>query len=460
MKHNFILPEKSSQLTWQIIRLALPLIGVLFVTVSCAFFSTELVSLLGIEVLAASAIILILQSFLLNIGRSMLKSMSILINRSLGAKDYLAIGGYLQQGWLLSLLMAVPIMLIYWQVASILKFLGQPLIVIPIIESYFHIAIFSVIPYLLVACNQQFANSLRCNSFVLFFSIVSAGVLIFSAYLMVLGKWGAPILGLAGLAYAVILQNMCALLLTGGYFYCHKKFKEFSLFTPKQLFQGAKLKRILTLGWPISLQIAIESLSLLSMAIFAGWLSVSSLAAYQVIDQYAYLLLMPIWGLTQAAGLLVGQAYGQQKFRLIKKIAKLTSVIGVSFSVMVGVLLWCEPHYLASFFIDLTDPSEAVALAMVLKLFCLLIFTILISGLNNIFMCLLRALFDTRYPLMLSMVSALGVGLPLGYVLAFSFEMGLFGLYLGYVIGLSLSSILMMFRWNYKVRHLSRVNPI
>ena len=456
MKNNFILPEKSSQLTWQIIRLALPLIGVLFVAVSCSFFSAELVSLLGIEVLAASAIIWILQSFLLNSGRSILKSMSVLINRSLGAKDHLAVGVYLQQGWLLSLFIALPIMLIYWQIGSILKFFGQPAIVIPIVESYLHISIFSVIPYMFVACNQQVANSLRCNSFVLFSSIVSAGVLIFSAYLLVLGKWGAPVLGLPGLAYAAILQNGCALLLTSGYFYFHGKFKEFALFRLRQSRNLSKLKQILSLGWPISLQMAIEMLALLSMVVFAGWMNISSLAAFQVMDQYTFLLLMPIWGLTQAASLLTGQAYGQQKFRLIKKIAKLTTAISLSFSVMVGILLWSKPQYLAGFFIDLADPSEAEVLAIVLKLFFLLIFLILIRALNNTLIGLLRALFDTQYPLVIGVLSTLGIGLPFGYLLAFRFNMGLFGLYVGYAVGVGLNSALMMLRWNYRVRHLSQ----
>ena len=454
MKNNFIIPEKSSQLTWEIIRLALPLIGVLLITVLCTFFNTELISMLGLEVLAASAITWILQSFLLNTGRSVLKSMSILINRSLGASDHLTVGVYFQQGWLLSLFIALPIMLIYWQIGLILKILGQPPVVIPIVQSYFHVAIFSIIPYLLVACNQQVANSLRCNSSVLVSSMISAGVLIISAYILVLGKWGTPAMGLAGLAYAVILQNMCALLLTSGYFFFHKRFKKFALFTPRQSRNGEKFKHLFLLGWPISLQMAIDILALLSMAIFAGWISISSLAAYQIVDQYTYLLLMPIWGLTQAAGLLAGQAYGQQKFLIVKKIAKLTTVIFLSFSVMVGLVLWREPQYLAGFFIDLTDPSEAVVLAIVLKLFCLLIVLILISGLNNILMSLLRALFDTQYPLLISTLSVLGVGLPLGYLLAFTFKMGLFGLYIGYVIGVGLSSTLMLLRWSFKVRHL------
>ena len=458
MKNNFIIPEKPSQLTWEIIRLALPLIGVLLVSVLCAFFSAEQLSMLGLELLAASAIVLTLQNFLLNTGRSVLKSMSILINCSLGAKDYLTVGVYFQQGWLLSLFIALPIMLIYWQIGSILRFFGQPAVVIPIVQSYFHVAIFSIIPYLLVACNQQVANSLRCNSFVLVSSVISAGVLIISAYLLVLGKWGAPVMGVTGLAYAVILQNVCALLLTTGYFYFHEKFKEFALFTPRQSRNESKLKSLLSLGWPISLQMAIEKLALLSMAFFAGWISISSLAAYQVVDQYAFLLLMPIWGLIQAAALLAGQAYGQQQFHLIKKIAKLTVLISITFSVMVGILLWCEPQYLAGFFIDLTDPSEAVALAIVLKLFFLLMVLILISGLNHVLVGLLRALCDTQYPLLIGTLSVLGIGLPLGYLLAFNFKLGLFGLYIGYVSGVGLSSALLLLRWSFKVRHLPIVD--
>ena len=442
MRKQSVLPKQSLHLAWQVIHLGLPIAGVLLVAALCLFFNAEMAALLGLEVLAASAITFIIQTAFKKFGRSILRSMSAFINQALGAKDDEAVGAYFQQAELLSVFIALPIMFIYWQIGPILHFMGQPPIIIPMVESYFHVAFFSVIPYLWLVCNQYVGQSLGCHKFILCSTLLSAVVLLLSAYVFVFGKWGVSAQGFAGLAYAMIIQDTFEWLLTCGYFYFNGQLKRFALFDFQRKQDWSKLKGLICVGWPIGLQVTIEKIALIGLVTFAGWISLSSLAACQVIDQYYALFLVPIWGLSQAAGLLVGQNYGQLRFEVVKKIGKVAVFIALSVLIMLGVLLLSAPNYLASIFLDLKDPSEAITLAIVLKLFVLLILLLLIGGLGNIFMNLLRALFDTRYSLWVNMLSVLGIGLPLGYVLAFPFHLDLMGLYVGYTVGICLNSIL------------------
>ena len=67
-------------------------------------------------------------------------------------------------------------------------------------------------------------------------------------------------------------------------------------------------------------------------------------------------------------------------------------------------------------------------------------------------MNLLRALFDTRYPLLVSMCCLLGIGLPLSYYLDFDMHMDLLGIYLGYLSGILVSALLMLKRWQIVIR--------
>lgn len=459
MNKYYALPEKLSSLSWEIIHLALPMIAVLLVGVSCTFSNIDTLSDLGIEMLAASAIVFVIQGFLIGIGRALLRSLSILLNLAIGVNDEMAIGGYLQQAWLLSVLMSVPIIVIYWQIVPILLFFDQPPLVGPIAASYFHIAAFAIIPNFFLVCYQQLGNSLRCNKFVLLSSLVSAALFLAASYALILGKWGLPELGFAGLAYAVILQNVIGLALLMGYFYFNKDFHELQLWSYRGFCDGRKLKQLFTLGWPISLQASIEVFVLMAIALFAGWISITSLAAYQVVDQYLYILLVPTLGLAQASALLIGQAYGQQCIGSIKKIALVTLAIALVFSGIMSAVLWSEPRFLVSAFIDINDPAETGVLLTVLKLFGLLAFLIVLSSINNILMNLLRALFDTHYPLLISLLCLLVIGLPLSYYLAFDRHMDLLGIYSGYFIGILLSSLLLFKRWHMKINALDFPSP-
>jgi MATE family multidrug resistance protein len=53
----------------------------------------------------------------------------------------------------------------------------------------------------------------------------------------------------------------------------------------------------------------------------------------------------------------------------------------------------------------------------------------------------LRGYNDIRIPTILATVAYLGVAIPVGYVAAFQFSMGATGVWLGYLVGLSVASV-------------------
>jgi MATE family multidrug resistance protein len=62
----------------------------------------------------------------------------------------------------------------------------------------------------------------------------------------------------------------------------------------------------------------------------------------------------------------------------------------------------------------------------------------------------LRGIEDVRVPTLIAVTAYWIVGLPIGYLLAFSLGMGATGVWYGLLIGLSLASILLYYRFRYK----------
>ena len=65
----------------------------------------------------------------------------------------------------------------------------------------------------------------------------------------------------------------------------------------------------------------------------------------------------------------------------------------------------------------------------------------------------LRALKDTNFTLLISIISFWCIALPVGYLLATYFELGSTGLWWGMVMGASVSVILLYWRFKSKMRH-------
>jgi len=150
-----------SEYTKRVIQLSLPMALTQLITMGSGFLCMTMLAKLGHDVLAASALIFSISMAVLIIAVSLLFSLSILIGHSFGERNYSNIGSLLQQGWLVSLIISVPTLLIYWYIYPILLFFGQDQIIAKIVEEFFHANIWRVIPFFFF-CLQS-AVMLRCT---------------------------------------------------------------------------------------------------------------------------------------------------------------------------------------------------------------------------------------------------------------------------------------------------------
>ena len=120
---------------------------------------------------------------------------------------------------------------------------------------------------------------------------------------------------------------------------------------------------------------------------------------------------------------------------------------GVGSMVASGILFLCIPSALARVFTD--DASVIEQASVLLRIAgCFAVF----DGIQCIAAGVLRGIADTRWPMVLALVGYWGLGLPVGWWLAFGRGMGPSGLWWGLTVGLGAAAVLLTLRLRRRFR--------
>ncbi|MEJ7911574.1 MAG: MATE family efflux transporter, partial [Chitinophagaceae bacterium] len=208
----------------------------------------------------------------------------------------------------------------------------------------------------------------------------------------------------------------------------------------------ATWRRLLAIGIPSSLQIGMEAGAFALSGIIIGTISVVAQAAHQIALSCASFTFMVSLGLAQACSIRTSNALGNADWPRIKKIGSSTLLVALIYGVLCAVGFALLKNWLPLFF---TSNAEVLRLAGVLLLFAA-IFQISDST-QAIGAGLLRGIKDVNLPTILIAIAYWVVGLPVGYFFATRYNLGAPGLWLGLILGLTLSSVFLVIRFRGRV---------
>jgi len=214
----------------RVIQLALPMAITQLIAMGSGFLCMTMLATLGHTVLAASALIFSINMVILIGCASILFSLSVLIGHAVGGKHFLQAGELLQQGWMLAVILTLPVLLLFWYIYPILIHLGQDKTISFVVKDFFHANMLRVLPFFISVCNQQICYATQKQKIDMIGNILGVVVLLASAYVLILGHYGFPHLGVAGFAYALTIQGWFYAIFTTLCLYFIPDFKKFELF--------------------------------------------------------------------------------------------------------------------------------------------------------------------------------------------------------------------------------------
>jgi multidrug resistance protein, MATE family len=391
--------------------------------------------------LAAAGLATVAFNVLLLFGIGVSYAMTTLIAEASGEKNDLRISLTLRHGLVINYINGIFLFFVVFGGQNVLYHIGQDEEVVARAIPYLNIVMFSLIPALIFQSFKQFAEGLG-NTRVALAVVMAANVLnIGLNYVLIFGHLGFPAYGLEGAGWATFSSRMFMAIALGFYIYHHPSFRKYRDGFRIGNYQRITFRRLLNLGIPSGVQFIFEVAAFDFSLVMMGWLGTSTQAAHQIVINMASLSYMVTAGLAAAATVRVGYFYGSNEPKNVTGAAWSLLGMGLALMAVFALIFIFARTILPQFYVN--DPevvSIASSLLIIAGLFQLS------DGAQVICNGALRGLQDVQIPSIFIFLSYWVIGLPLGYWLAFVLGHGANGIWIGLLVGLTLTALAMVWR--------------
>lgn len=423
--------------------LGLPLSGGHLARIAIGIAETVMIGWYGVEPLAALVLATSLFFLVMISGSGYGIAVAGILAPALAQGDETQFRRATRMALWLSALHAALFMPVFWWSEPIFLLLGQSPVVAAHGQEFLRIAGFSVFPALWGVVLASYLAALGRPNVAALAALAGLPITIFLNWVLIFGNLGAPAMGVKGAAISMLVANC---LMTGtavAYAVWLPQARRFALLRNFWRPDWPDFRAVLRLGLPVGLVLVAEVAMFAGMGVMMGWIGTVELAAHGIALQLTSIPFMIQIGLANAATLRIGRARGHgdvQGMRDASYTVLVLSVVMVAISISIFVLM---PRQLLSLYLDPADPLAPSILSVgVVLMFWAALFQ-LFDGLQAIMQGFLRGVQDTRVPLLIGLFSYWGVGLPMGYLLAFVVGFGAQGLWMGLMSGLVVAAVLL-----------------
>jgi multidrug resistance protein, MATE family len=301
---------------------------------------------------------------------------------------------------------------------------------------------------------KQFADGLEFTRTAMVLSLLALPVNIFLNWLLIFGNWGFPRLELVGAGWSTFITRSLIFFVLLVVVLRHRTFRPYIPQWKKMNRPGdhiepvqwrlrkKTLRELMAIGIPSALQVGMEAGAFAVTGIIIGTISAVAQAAHQIALSCASFTFMVSMGLAQAGSIRVSNAFGQGNWQRIARIGKSTLITACFYGLLCGLLFAIFRKDLPNLF---NKNAEVLSMAATLLIFAS-IFQISDST-QAIGAGLLRGIKDVRTPTILIGIAYWVIGLPVGLLLAFPFNLGASGMWTGLILGLSFASVFLAGRF-------------
>ena len=425
--------------------LGLPLVGSHLAQYAIQVTDVVMVGRYDVTALAALTVAGSVYFVIFIVGSGFAWAVMPMVAAAAGTEDDAQVRRVTRMGLWLSALFGLVVMVPMIRSERLFLALGQEPEVARLAAAYLALVAWGIVPNLLIMVLKSYLAALEHTRVVLFVTATTAALNVALNYALIFGNWGAPELGIRGAAIASVTLQVLGVVALG--LYAAVRTPEYSLFRNLARPDWEAFGRVFRLGWPIGLTNLAEVGLFSASSIMMGWVGTLELAAHGIALQIASGTFMVHIGLSQAATVRAGRAFGRGDragLRLGAGVALALSM-GVVAATVAAFLLAPEP--LIGLFLAEDEPARLQILAIGTALLALAALFQAVDAAQVMALGMLRGVQDTRVPMVIAALSYWAVGIPASWLLAFPLGLGAVGIWLGLVIGLALAGAFLSHRF-------------
>ena len=435
----------------KLLKLGLPLVGANVAGFSISMTDTIMLGWYSVTSLAAATVAVGLWFISFIVGAGFGRAVTPMVAEAIEQGDDTRARRVTRMALWLSAIYAALLVVPFMYGETLLLMMGQETVVAAEGALYLRIAVLGMFPAMAVQVMRSYLGALELTAVQLWVTLAALVANAIVNYALIFGNLGAPELGIEGAAIAsVIVQlvQMIALMI-----YVQKKKPEVQLFRRIWKSDNEAMSQVFRLGLPIGLTSFAEGGLFVGSSVMMGWIGEIELAAHGIALQLTALMFMFHVGMSEAATIRASRHFGARNEGELRRGAIVGFGVALSFGVIVILTFLLVPTLLVSLFIDPTDPARDAVLALGVVLVMLSALFQFVDAAQIVALAVLRGVQDTRAPMWLACVSYWAIGIPSGYVMAFVFDWGGVGIWLGLSVGLGVAAVLLGRRfWRHSVR--------
>lgn len=436
----------------EILRIGLPIMLGQACVIILAFADNIMIGWHSVDELAASSFVNNVMNLFILTELGFAAGMTPMIGADNGTGNIKGIGITVKNGLMTNGIIGGISIILLTIIYFCLDHFGQAPELMPYIKPYFAIIGISTLFALGFNVLKQFTDGI-CRPMISMTLLMIGNLLnIFGNWVLIYGKLGFPEMGLTGAGISTLVSRALILLVFVVFIFKSKKMNEYARAIKEALLSRGEMKTVFKMGYPVGIQMALESSTFTFAAVMAGWLGVIQLAAHQVVITISQLFFLMMQGLSFAVSILVSNAFGRKDLGSVREYARKGYFMTLGISATLSALLYCFRYQAAGIFTDSPEVS-----AMAVSLFFLLFAYQFGDGLQLCFANVLRGIQDVRPIMYAAFVSYYLIAIPSAYVLGFKTSLGIHGIWLGFPIGLTLAGIFFYARYRSDLRRFDRM---
>lgn len=418
-------------------------IGVIIV----GFADTLMIGHYNMKGLAAASFVNSVFNLAIIFGTGFSYGLTPIVGSLFGNKELPASGRILKNSILANTLVAIFLTLAMTILFLNVEKLGQPEELMPLIKPYFIVLLISIIFIMLFNAFKQFADGITDTRIAMWILLGGNVIHIFSNYILIHGKLGMPELGLLGAGISTLFVRMAMLITFVIIFFFSKRYTIYREGFSKSSINKTDFKKLNKIGWPVALQMGMETASFSLSAVMVGWLGAVALAAHQIMVTVSTVSFMMFYGMGAAIAVRVSNFRGRNDIPNIRNSAFAGAHIIILMAIITSSLIFLLRNHISSWFSDDVDVAKVV----ITLVFPMLIYQFS-DGMQIAFANVLRGIADVKVMMAIAFFSYFIVALPIGYICGFVLNWGVPGVWMTFPTGLSCAAILMYWRFQKKTR--------
>ena len=354
-----------------------------------------------------------------------------ILSQAFGANDEEILAQTFQRGLYLSVLLGIPLSLLWLATSTVLSHFGQDPSLSKLAGTFVIVQAPTAFGFLVFTITRQYLAARGVVAPALWVVLVVNVINLGLSWWLVFGGFGLPALGVVGAGVAGgIVRLMLPALLIGLTFAVGLHRGAWTAWS-RESFDLRRVARIVRLGLPVGLQFGLEVWAFQIATLLAGHLGQAPLGAHAIVLNLASLSFMFPLGISTAASVRVGNLIGAGDEAGARRSARLALVLGA------GVMsLFAALFYFLRLALPRVYGAEPAVVSLCAQVLPVAAAFQMLDGTQVVASGILRGLGRTKPAAVFNLCGYYLLGLPVAYWLGLRHGWGLRGVWLGLAMGL------------------------